>query len=140
MSHSLYLVTYSRGRHGLTNAVQPYHWLFFIQAKIVGGKKIGITHQLRGMPGGFYYPGPEEIDFDASQIKREEVEIGQVPVDKLDKVHELLKEIRIEKSETLRWNCQDWSLAGLDKLRAEGFVDETYTNDVIRHWLKEEGT
>jgi hypothetical protein len=68
---------------------------------------------------------------------KEELQIGEVDAAKLDVVHQRLKEWRIEIAESSRWNCQDWTLEGLEKLRAEGFVDATYTEEVVRNWLKE---
>jgi hypothetical protein len=98
---------------------------------------LGIAHQLRGMPGAFYYRGPEEVDLNKSGSLKEELQIGEVDATKLDLVHQRLKECRIDTEESSGWNCQDWALEGLEKLRAEGFVDVTYTKEVVKNWLKE---
>ncbi|KAK6512336.1 hypothetical protein TWF481_001224 [Arthrobotrys musiformis] len=58
MSHSLYIITYDRGTHWETGAVKAYHWTFMIELSATTGLK----HQLRGMPGAYYYPGPEAAD------------------------------------------------------------------------------
>ncbi|KAF3162490.1 hypothetical protein EYR41_009620 [Orbilia oligospora] len=58
MSHSLYIVTYDRGTHWDTGLVKAYHWAFLIELS----PSTGLKHQLRGMPGAYYYPGPEAAD------------------------------------------------------------------------------
>jgi hypothetical protein len=89
------------------------------------------------MPGAFYYPGPEDVDLSKPVSVKEELQIGEVDAEKLDVVHQRLKECRIETVESSSWNCQDWTLEGLEKLRAEGFVDATHTEEVVRNWLTE---
>ncbi|KAF7513308.1 hypothetical protein GJ744_009729 [Endocarpon pusillum] len=137
MGYILYLVTYDRGTYLNTGKSKPYHWSFFIQKEIKSAVNLGIAHQLRGMPGAFFYKGPEEMDLNESGPLKEELQIGEVDAAKLDLVHERLKECGIDAVESSGWNCQDWALEGLEKLRAEGFVDETYTQEVVRNWLKE---
>ncbi|CAG9994448.1 unnamed protein product [Clonostachys byssicola] len=119
---TLYLVTYDRGTYPTTGKVKPYHWSYFIQTDLRGNKNLGIAHQLRGMPGGFYYPGPEQLDLVKSGSPKEELEIGEVDDSNLKRVHEILSSVRIETSESSGWNCQDWSLAGFEMLKEEGFV------------------
>ncbi|KAK6333235.1 hypothetical protein TWF718_011056 [Orbilia javanica] len=58
MSHSLYIITYDRGTHWETGDVKAYHWTFLIELST----STGLKHQLRGMPGSYYYPGPEAAD------------------------------------------------------------------------------
>ena len=137
MGFTLYLVTYNRGTYLNTGTPKPYHWSFFIQKELKDSTNLGIAHQLRGMPGGYYYKGPEDVDLYKSGSRKEEFEIGEVPAAKLDMVHRLLKECRIDTVESSGWNCQDWALEGLEKLRAEGFVEETYTNEAVKNWLRE---
>jgi hypothetical protein len=137
MSYTLYLITYDRGTYLKTGTPKPYHWSFFIQRELKGTTNLGIEYQLRGMPGAFYYPGPEDVNLTKSASVKEELQIGEVVAAKLDLVHQRLKECRIETVESSGWNCQDWTLEGLEKLRAEGFVDATYTEGVVRNWLRE---
>lgn len=137
MGYTLYLVTYDRGTHLNTGIKKPYHWSFFVQKELQGAKNLGVAHQLRGMPGAYYYQGPEDVDLNKSGSRKEQLEIGEVDPAKLDLIHERLKECRIDTVESSGWNCQDWALEGLEKLRAEGFVDETYTAEVVKNWLKE---
>jgi hypothetical protein len=70
--------------------------------------------------------GPEDADLNKPGSLKEELQIGEVDAAKLDSVHKLLKECSIDNIESSGWNCQDWGLERLEKLRAEGFVDETY--------------
>ncbi|KAK6349117.1 hypothetical protein TWF730_009874 [Orbilia blumenaviensis] len=58
MSYSLYIITYDRGTHWETGRVKAYHWTFLIELS----SSTGLKHQLRGMPGAYYYSGPEAID------------------------------------------------------------------------------
>lgn len=73
---TLYLVTYDRGKYATTGETKPYYCLYFIQLEIIGAQNKGIAHQLCGMPGGFYYRGPEEVDLAKSGSCKEELEIG----------------------------------------------------------------
>ncbi|KAI1167541.1 hypothetical protein F5B18DRAFT_444448 [Nemania serpens] len=135
--YTFYLVTYDRGTYSTTGKVKPYHWCYFIQTEINGRKNLGIAHQLRGMPGAFYYTGPEMVDLNISGSPKEELEIGEVNESVLSKIHEILKEVRIDKVESSGWNCQDWTLDGFDKLKAEGFVYDYLTPDAVKTWLRE---
>lgn len=137
MGYSLYLVTYHRGTYLNTGRPKPYHWSFFIQKKVENGINLGIAHQLRGMPGAFYYMGPEEVDLAKSRSLKEELLIGEVDESKLSLVHQRLKDCRIDTVESSGWNCQDWALEGLEKLRADGFIYDGYTRETVKAWLKE---
>ncbi len=137
MGYTLYLVTYDRGTYLSTGKAKPYHWSFFIQKEIKGTMNLGVAHQLRGMPGAFYYKGPENVDLNKSGSLKEELQIGEVDEAKLDVVNLRLKECRIDTVESSGWHCQDWALEGIDRLRAEGFVYESFTGDVVKNWLKE---
>jgi hypothetical protein len=134
---TLYLITHNRGTYSTTGKVKPYHWSYFIQIEAKGGKILGITHQLRGMPGGFYYKGPEDADLEKSGSRKEELEVGEVDESKLDKIHEILKELRIDTVESSGWNCQDWALDGFEKLKEEGFIYDYLTREAVKNWLKE---
>ncbi|KAK3940147.1 hypothetical protein QBC46DRAFT_386097 [Diplogelasinospora grovesii] len=120
-----------------TGKTKPYHWSYFIQVKFEGSKNLGIAHQLRGMPGAFYYKGPEEVDLAKSGSRKEQVEIGEVDDSKLDRVHEILKGVRIDTVESSGWNCQNWALDGFEKLKEAGFVWDSFTLEVLKNWLNE---
>ncbi|CAK7263821.1 hypothetical protein SEPCBS57363_000750 [Sporothrix epigloea] len=135
--HTLYLVTYDRGVYSTTGKTKPYHWLFFIQVNFGGEKNQGIVHQLRGMPGGFYYRGPEDLDLNKSGTLKEQLEVGEVDDSRLSRVHDILKDVRIETNESSTWNCQNWTLDGFEKLKAEGFAYDYLTAEAIKHWLRE---
>jgi hypothetical protein len=135
---TLYLCTYTRGNHPTTGKVQPYHWVFFIAIQTREGERTGIAHQLRGMPGAFYYPGPEDVGLGKSEPPKDMIEIGEVDDADLDKVHRILEEVWIDKFESSGWNCQDWSLDALAKLQQKNIVYTHLTRDGIKNWLKEE--
>jgi hypothetical protein len=121
----------------LNNKIPSFFQQFFIHT---GDKhdpqSPGIAHQLRGMPGGFYYRGPEAASLKRSTALKETLEIGQVPNNKLDRITELFRSVEIVKDETSTWNCQDWSLDALMTLQAEGFVDEQYSQEAVKNWLR----
>ena len=52
-------------------------------------------------------------------------------------VYHRLNQCRNDTVESSGRNCQDWALEGIDRLRAEGFVYESFTADVVKNWLKE---
>lgn len=55
----------------------------------------------------------------------------------MTRVHEILKDVKIDTTESSRWNGQDWALDGLEKLKKEGFVYDYLTKDGLKNWLKE---
>ncbi|KAJ9130692.1 hypothetical protein NKR23_g12089 [Pleurostoma richardsiae] len=134
---TLYLVTYDRGTYATTGKVKPYHWSFFVQLEVRGAQNLGIAHQLRGMPGAFYYKGPEEVDLAKSGSRKEELELGEVDDSELGRVHEILSQVRIDTVESSGWNCQDWALDGLERLKEEGFIYEYLTGEAVKNWLRE---
>jgi hypothetical protein len=136
-NYTLYLVTYDRGKYSTTGKTKPYHWSYFIQVEVRGRKNLGIAHQLRGMPGGFYYKGPEQVDLAKSGSLKEELEVGEVDESMLNRVHEILSDVRIDTVESSGWNCQDWALDGFERLKEEGFVYSYHTPDALKNWLKE---
>lgn len=89
------------------------------------------------MPGAFYYPGPEESDLSKSDPPREQLEIGEIDESDIQRVHEVFLGLVIDCCESSGWNCQNWSLAGLEHLRSLRIVHDHMANDVARSWLKE---
>ncbi|KAH7139218.1 hypothetical protein B0J11DRAFT_575136 [Dendryphion nanum] len=148
--YTLYLITYDRGRYPITNEIKPYHWLFFIQTSSSGSQTLGIAHHLRGMPGAFHYSGPETLDLDQSSTSlaeaadlvrcvppKEKLEIGEVEEEKMDRVREVFEEVGIVRTEYRGWNCQNWGMEALERLRGEACVYEWITGEGVRRWLKE---
>jgi hypothetical protein len=72
-----------------------------------------------------------------SGSRKEELEIGEVDDSNLDKIHEILKDLRIDLVESSGWNCQNWALDGFEKLKEEGFVYDYLTQEAVKNWLKE---
>jgi hypothetical protein len=135
--YSFSIVTYDRGeRWDDPTKKKPYHWSFFLQTTTTSG--FGHAFQLRGMPGAFYYSGEESVDLSRSGSKNGQLEVGFVPVKKYNRFKQLLEAVPIDNVESSGWNCQSWSLAALDWLRAEGLVAEEYPNNVIQYWLRED--
>lgn len=134
--HPLLLITYDRGLHWKTQKPKPYHWAFFVKTESVGDQVLGIAHQLHGMPGAFHYSSPEQVEMKEIGSKTLDLEIKSVEPRKLDRVTEIMKTVPVETSEASPWNCQDWSLAAVETLRKEGFIDDQYTNEIIKYWLR----
>nr|POE79459.1 hypothetical protein CFP56_07524 [Quercus suber] len=126
-----------RPRQGLHDRIKPYHWIYFIQLKVEGDKNFGISHQLRVMPGNFHYEGPEELDLGKFGDPKEVLEVGEVDLSRIVDVYGILKQVRIDTVESSGWNCQDWTLDGLDDLKKGGFVHDSLTREGVKHWLKE---
>ncbi|KFH41724.1 hypothetical protein ACRE_075540 [Hapsidospora chrysogenum ATCC 11550] len=61
-----------------------------------------------------------------------ELEIGEVGESKFNRVHDILKNIPIDKSESSGWNCQDWATRW-----REGFVYDYLAKEAVKNWLKE---
>lgn len=135
--YTLYIFTYDRERYH-TGEVKPYHWSFFIEKESVGSSRLGIEHQLRGMPGSFYYPGPENVELEKLQPRKNELDVGQLDSSELAEIHDILKLIRIDKVESSGWNCQDWTLDAMAKLQERGVVYDYITKEQVRNWLKED--
>ncbi len=136
--YTLSIVTYDRGERWYdSNVKKPYHWSFFLVPSD-DTSKVGRAYQLRGMPGGFYYRGEENVDLEKSSSVKQVLEVGAVPAGKIDRFKELLNTVEIDNDESTKWNCQSWSLEALDLLRLEGFILEDYSNNVIQNWLRED--
>lgn len=131
------IITYDRGEQwDEPTKKKPYHWAFFVQTG--NTPNIGHTFQLRGMPGSFYYSGEEAVDISKVDAENGQLEVGCIPVEKYEHFKQLLKAVPVDNIESSGWNCQSWSLAALNDLRAEGLVGDEYSNNVIQHWLRED--
>ncbi|RDB26067.1 hypothetical protein Hypma_006482 [Hypsizygus marmoreus] len=131
---SLYICTYNRGRD-MYGKVKPYHWMIFVLTD--PATMDGHVHQLRGSPGTFYYPGVESVRLDRSVNLVHEVEIGAIPSSELGKIEEFLHNIPIVTDESSDWNCQDWTIAGLQKFGDMGWIWDDFKGSAIKKWLKE---
>ncbi|KAF2279113.1 uncharacterized protein EI97DRAFT_227746 [Westerdykella ornata] len=146
-NYTLSIVTYDRGRDTVTGKIKPHHWAFFLHLptplKPGEGSRTGIAHQLRVMPGAFYYPGAEKgadpVTLGPGPVVQE-LEVGEVDEASLERVEQVLRETPIDKSESSGWNCQSWTLEGLERLRTAKLlhVDYSYlTKEGVRAWLRE---
>lgn len=148
MRRPLYIVTYNRGAHPLTGDTKPYHWAYFLETDPSLLDHVpGVIFQLRGMPGAFNYPGPENLrvsqDGGPGEM-REKLEVGEVEVDAragtpggVDKIDGILKGVGVVKDESAAWNCQDWTLEGFELLKQAGVVYGYLRGEHVREWLKE---
>ncbi|KAK4238614.1 hypothetical protein C8A03DRAFT_14946, partial [Achaetomium macrosporum] len=135
------------GTYPLTGKTKPCHWAYFLETDSRGQQPKGIIFQLRGMPRGFYYPGPER-EMNVTQEGepprgggglREKLEVGEVDGAEgvLDRIHEVMSEVEVAQDESSGWNCQNWALAGFEMLKGEGFVYPHPTAEGVESWLKE---
>ena len=137
-TYTIQIVSYDRGHHPVTNAVQPYHWAILINN---GATSLnGTIYQLKGMPGAFHYDGPESNeDMIRSNTRIEEIEIGELPAGRLAEFERIAKDEAISKQE-YGWNCQNWTNSVLERLKASGFGHTYITADSVKSWLKEKET
>ena len=139
MSYTLQLLTYSRGLHPIDNTVLPYHWALLLLPEPLSAT--GTVYQLRGMPGGFHYDGPEPNSdvtkvMDPHAKPKVVIEIGEVPFDKLGEFESIMGSEDVSKKE-YGWNCQDWTVAVLEKVEGRGWLHESLTVEGIKAWLRE---
>ncbi|KAK3293100.1 uncharacterized protein B0H64DRAFT_206028 [Chaetomium fimeti] len=168
---TLSLITYDRGPHPLTNLPRPHHWAYFLDppspppSSGVSGfdrgagseteTSRGTVFQLRGMPGGFYYPGPEWLDVKDGGVVVGRLEVGEVRRHKVvgegdgmdggwdamagvvKMIDGVLRDVEVVEDENVAWNCQDWALEGLERLKGAGVVYEYLEREGVRAWLKE---
>ncbi|KAH8749018.1 hypothetical protein F5883DRAFT_436167, partial [Diaporthe sp. PMI_573] len=110
ITYSLYIVTYTRGTYTAgkrAGKTKPFHWSFFIHtAPVTGQANPGVAFQLRGMPGAFYYQGPEQVDMGKSSSKKDIVEIGKLKGRDLNQIsthiNAILRAVKIERNESSR--------------------------------------
>ncbi|KAI0071767.1 hypothetical protein K474DRAFT_1668665 [Panus rudis PR-1116 ss-1] len=140
MSYDLYLVTYGRGYDWRDGATKPYHWSYYIETCPSNPMRAGLAHQLRGMPGAFYYRGAEQVDLKATKRIKATLQVGEIPKDKLDAVEPLLRKVKIDLDESTTWNCQAWALDAFKLMEAQGWIWPGYTIEQIKEWLKEGST
>lgn len=188
---SLSLITYDRGPHPLTNAPRPHHWAYYLDTTTTttthrrpgGGtaagadseEERGTIFQLRGMPGGFYYPGPEDAGMgqggevggvvgklEVGEVRVGEARVGEVGVGEVGvggrggvgvdgeggaeadavlgvvrMIDGVLREVGVVVDEGAAWNCQDWALEGLERLKKVGVVREDLERGRVKAWLAE---
>lgn len=146
MGLDIYFVTYNRSFYTAgpkAGKQKPFHWPFFIPTGRKLGRNPGIAFQLRGMPGDFYYGGPEMIDdLDKSSSKEAELQIGEITTQDVEKakkaVDNVLKRVGIKQDESSHWNCQNWALMGSKKLEEAKVLDPWNTPEGIKAWLRTE--
>ena len=133
---SIQIASYGRGRHPVNNHVMPYHWALFLSDG--PSHTDHIIYQLKGMPGAFHYDGPEKFDHLSSGLglKLEEVDVGEVPVQKAKSFEKIIEAVHISKQE-FDWNCQNWTLDALERLKDSGYLYDYITTEGIKAWLKE---
>ncbi|KAF2223511.1 hypothetical protein BDZ85DRAFT_110478 [Elsinoe ampelina] len=133
---TLKLAAYHRGMD-VYERVRQYHWSFFIVTSIEA-HTYGIAHQLRGMPGAFFYRGPEPgVALDKSSMLKHELDVGEIEASKIDRVHEILSTVSIDQVESSGWNCQNWAIDGFLKLQQEGLAYDHLTVEQIKNWFRE---
>jgi hypothetical protein len=144
---TLFIMTYNCGAHPLTGETKPYHWAYFLDTNPRLPDAPGIIFQLRGMPGGFHYPGPENLKAtqdDGPGELTDQLEVGEVEVDgsagtqrAVDKIDGILKGVRVVKDESAAWNCQNWALDGFELLKNAGVAHGHLGGEGVREWLYE---
>jgi hypothetical protein len=145
----IYLITYDRGTDDPTGQTKLYHWSDFIQLpssssnSSTGQQRPGIVHQLRGMPGSFHCLDLEALNLSETlPAANQELEIGEIDADELDRVHDILAMVSIDPDESIKWNCQNRSLEELGRTKRverRGGIDVYSRLDakIVRDWLKE---
>ena len=90
------------------------------------------------MPGGFHYPGAEEVtgvsSFGPGPLE-DMVEIGAVPQENVGAVEGYLRELEVVKDESSDWNCQSWTKAAFEVLKEKGWVYQDF--EAVKSWVKE---
>jgi hypothetical protein len=49
----------------------------------------------------------------------------------------VMKDVGVVVGEDAEWNCQDWALEGLERLKKAGVVREDLERERVKAWLKE---
>ena len=79
---TLQIKSYDRGRHPVHIDLRPYHSTLLINNG--PSSPTGTVYQLKGMPGGFHYDGPEpNEDITVSGSKLEDIDMGEVLASRL---------------------------------------------------------
>lgn len=134
-SVGLQLIPYHRGMHPVTGKTMPFHWAIFAAT---GPGPIGDVYQLRGMPGAFHYDGPERrINPGNSQRKRQELDIGAIPSDKIKDMEDLIQKVPVSTAEQDH-NCQTWAEDALKAMESKGWLYMTASQ--AAQWLKSQET
>ena len=129
-SIDLQVVPYDRGDHPVSGKKQPCHWAIFAHN---GPGQSGTVYQLKGMPGAFSYDGPERgITPSHFTSKRQEVDIGRVPSDRVRDMEAIIASVPVSKSES-GYNCQTWTENVLTAMQPHGWLD--LPPSAVTQWL-----
>jgi len=134
----LKIISSDRGRYPVYNELMSYHWTLPLNNG--RSSSIGTVYQLKGMPGGFHYDGPEpNEDVTVSGYQPKESDAGEVPANKFLGFERIVADEFISKQE-YGWDCQSWRASVLEKHKGAGFVHDCITPGSVKAWLKEKET
>jgi hypothetical protein len=129
MSYYLEVCIYQAGTHPNGDRT-PGHWCFHLAKAQKGSSEI---HEILGNPGSYYVGNPPRTkDPRTSRGYERKVPICEKVGDK-DEVVTIIRRTPI-KSETSgggAWNCQNWVMDGLERLKNEELISEEDYDEAV---------
>ena len=126
---------YDRGQDS-TGKVAPFHWSVLIPISPAGVD--AYAYQVLGNMDTFEFPNAMvEPSFAKHSAYRGAVVVGGVSESELSIVNEVAARVPVHRHRD-DWNCQNWVIAFLERLKPFGFVPANVTESGIRNELMEQ--
>ena len=126
---------YDRGKDS-TGAIAPFHWSILIPIPPTGTD--AYAFQILGNMDTFELSSATiEPKYAKHEAYRGAVVVGSVPENELSRVNEVASRVAIYRYRN-DWNCQNWVIATLDRMKPYGFVGANVTENGIRNELAEQ--
>lgn len=126
---------YDRGKDS-TGAIAPFHWSILIP--IPPTNVNAYAFQILGNMDTFELSsGSIEASYAKHEAYRGAVVVGAVHENEISKVNEVAARVAIYRYRG-DWNCQNWVMATLERLKPVGIVDPQVTESGVRNELAEQ--
>ncbi|KAF8842087.1 hypothetical protein BDN67DRAFT_948373 [Paxillus ammoniavirescens] len=129
----------------------PLHWALFLISNATpqslgesksgresadGANHLGTCYQAIGNIDTFAYSETEECMEILAEEYRGCLPLGDINASRLVEVAVLMQQVRVHRGRE-DWNCQNWVLAAVEKLKAKGLVALDVTANGIRNELED---
>ena len=124
-----------RGR-GSEGNVLPYHWAILFHEK--SNFHEARVYQVAGNIDTFLLDTFHvERDFTKPEGYRGAVKVGTIDKGDVPRAEQIFRDIPVYRHRT-DWNCQNWCMSALSRMRAAGITDATKSETMLRDELSEQ--
>ncbi|OBZ66733.1 hypothetical protein A0H81_13192 [Grifola frondosa] len=118
-----------------SNAQYGFHWEICIQSGFDKDRcPLGYVYHIVGSTASYGYQKMEGVRYTTSENWRGSFEVGRIKEQDLPAIERNLSQVQILKDDP-NWNCQNWVIAALRKLTAQGFINAHYSMEALQHQM-----